>query len=167
MLYSLTNGATPKIDETTMIAETAQIIGNVEIGQGCSIWFGAVLRGDVNKIVIGDHSNVQDNCVVHVSEEHQVIIGDCVTIGHNAVLHSCKVENNCMIGIGSIILDGAVIMEGSIVGAGSVVPPGMIVPSNSLVMGVPARIVKQSTKEQAEGIKQHSSDYEQMWKKYY
>lgn len=131
-----------KIDNRTYVAKTARIIGSVVIGNECSIWENAVIRGDLNKIEIGDGSNVQDCCVIHTSPEHEVKIGKNVSIGHGAIVHGAIIEDDCIIGINSTILDGCHIGKGSIVAANAVVPLDTIIPPNSLAAGVPARIIK-------------------------
>jgi carbonic anhydrase/acetyltransferase-like protein (isoleucine patch superfamily) len=134
----------PVIADTCFVAETATVIGDVEIGPHCSVWYGAVIRGDVNSVRIGSHCNIQDNATLHVDRgRYSLSIGSRVTIGHNAVVHACVVEDDCLVGIGAVLLDGAVIGESSIVGAGAVVRPGTVVPPRSLLAGVPARIVRE------------------------
>jgi carbonic anhydrase/acetyltransferase-like protein (isoleucine patch superfamily) len=147
---------TPKIGENSWIAPSADIIGDVTIGKDCSIWFGTVIRGDVHKIVIGDRVSVQDLSMVHVthykkedqSDGHPTIIGDDVTIGHRVMLHGCEIKNACLIGMSATILDGAVIGEESIVGAGSLVTKNKIFPSRSLIMGSPAKVVRELTNDE-------------------
>lgn len=133
----------PKLDESVFIADGAKIIGDVTLHKNSSIWFNAVLRGDVSQIVIGENSNVQDNSTIHTDHNKPVILGKNVTIGHNCILHSCVVEDNTLIGMGSTILDCAVIGKGSIVGANSLVTGRTIIPPNSLVLGSPAKVVKE------------------------
>ncbi|NQT58925.1 MAG: gamma carbonic anhydrase family protein [Bacteroidetes bacterium] len=132
----------PKIAQSAFVFGSAVIIGQVSIGSGSSVWANAVIRGDIGTISIGENSNIQDNCVVHITEGLPVSIGDRVTVGHGAILHSCTVGNDCLIGMGSIILDKAVIGDNSMVGAGSLVTPGKTFPSNSLIMGSPAKVVR-------------------------
>lgn len=156
------NGLKPQIDPSCFVAETADIIGSVVIGEGSSVWYKAVLRGDVDGIVIGRRSNVQDTCVVHTHHGLPAIIGDDVTIGHSAIIHACTIEDNCLIGMGATILDGAVIGEGSIIGAGAVVPPGMQVPPRSQVVGIPAKVVKTLTQERVDGLIEHSRRYAEL-----
>ncbi len=134
---------TPRIHPKAFIAPTAVIIGDVEIAEGVSVWDGAVIRGDVSYIKIGKNSNIQDNAVIHVSHEIPTIIGENVTVGHLAMLHAATIENNVIIGINAVVLDNAVIGEGSIVGAGAVVTPNTKIPPKSLVLGIPAKVVKQ------------------------
>ncbi len=134
---------TPSIAPDAWVAPGAVVVGNVELGPQSSVWYGCVLRGDVNAIRIGARSNVQDSSVLHVTRErYETIVGDEVTIGHRAVVHGCTVGDGALIGIGAIVMDGAVVGEGALVGAGAVVTPGKTVPPRSLVMGTPARVVR-------------------------
>lgn len=133
----------PRIHETCFVASNATIIGDVMIGENCGVWPNAVIRGDQNSIRIGNGSNVQDCCVIHTDETHPVNIGRNVSIGHNAVIHGAYVENDCLIGMHATVLNGARIRKGSIVGANALVKNDMDVPENSLVLGVPGKVVKQ------------------------
>lgn len=133
------------------VAEDVSVIGDVEIGENASIWYGVVLRGDVEKIVIGDNTSIQDNSVAHCASGIPTIIGKNCVVGHNAIIHSCHVEDDCLIGMGAVLLDGCHIGKGSIVAAGCVVSPGKIVPPNSMVMGVPGRVVRELTEKETEG----------------
>lgn len=141
------NNIQPKISEDSYIAPNASVIGDVVIERGASIWFTAVLRGDVEKITIGENSNIQDNVSVHTSEHLPVVIGRGVTIGHNAVIHSCEIGDNTLIGMGAVVLDGAKIGKNCIIGAGALVRGGMEVPHGSMVLGMPA-VVKRSLREE-------------------
>ncbi len=132
----------PQISSSAFIAEGAAIAGDVTIGEEASVWFHTALRGDINRIVIGAGSNVQDGAVVHVADDYAAVVGQFVTIGHQATVHACTVEDEVLIGMGSIILDGAVIGARSIVGAQALVTGGMVAPPGSLVLGSPARVVK-------------------------
>jgi len=132
----------PAIHPTAFVAPSADIIGDVTLGEESSIWYGAVLRGDINRIEIGRGSNVQDNAVVHLADDYPANIGDWVTVGHGAIVHACEIGDEVLIGMGSIILDGAVIGARSLVGAGAVVTPGTIIPPGSMVLGTPARVVR-------------------------
>jgi gamma-carbonic anhydrase len=153
-------GKHPQIHPTAFIEESAQVIGDVSIGAHSSVWFGAVVRGDVYHIRIGERTNVQDGTVIHVSNgTHATILEDEVTVGHNVTLHGCYVERGCLIGIGSIILDGCRIGERSLVAAGALVSPGTVIPPRSLVMGVPARVKRQLTNAE-------DADLEVFWKNY-
>jgi len=135
-------GERPRIHPTAFIAPTASVMGDVTLGPDSSVWYGAVLRGDMAPIVIGAETCLQDGTIVHVDEEVPCLIGERVGVGHRVILHGCIVEPNCLIGMGSTLLNGVVIGEGSVVAAGAVIPEGMQVPSGSLVMGVPGRIVR-------------------------
>jgi len=158
MLYKFKKKS-PKIAENTFIAPGSHIIGDVEIAEHSSIWYNTVLRGDIKKIKIGKYSNIQDNSTVHVENNLGVEIGDYVTIGHNAVIHACKIGNNSLIGMNATILSGAEIGKGSIVGAGAVVPENTVIPPASLVLGIPAKVVRSITKEKIIELKQHALQY--------
>ena len=148
-------GFTPEIGDNTFLAETAVVIGDVVIGKDCSIWYGAVLRGDVNSIRLGDRVNVQDGAVIHTLYEKSVsILGDDVSVGHNAVIHGAKIENGALIGMGAIVLDHAVVGEGAIVAAGALVLGGTQVEPGSIYAGVPAKFVKKVDPEQSKEINQ-------------
>lgn len=152
-------GKMPNIDENCFVAESADIIGDVILEEKCSIWFGAVLRGDCNSIYIGKGSNIQDNCTVHVGHKESVEIGQYVTVGHNAVIHGCKIGNNSLIGMGAIILNNAEIGEGTIVAAGSLVPSNKKIPSGVLCMGSPAKVIRELTEGEKEYIRSASEFY--------
>ena len=140
------DGKAPQMHETSWVHEGAWVIGDVVLGEDCSVWPTAVLRGDMKRIVVGDHTNIQDGSVVHTTDSMcDTVIGHRVTVGHRAVLHSCIVEDDCLIGMGAIILDGAVIGKGSIVGAGALVTPRTQIPPRSMVLGSPARVVRETT----------------------
>lgn len=142
-------GQHPQIHPTAFVEDTAQIIGDVVIGAQSSVWFGAVVRGDVFHIRVGDRTNIQDGTVVHVSNgTHATILEDEVTVGHNVTLHGCHVGRGCLVGIGAIVMDGVVVGEKSLVAAGALLSPGTIVPPRSLVMGVPARVKRPLTDEE-------------------
>lgn len=136
-------GQAPAVDEKTFVADGARVIGKVTLKEFASVWFNSVVRGDVNRIEIGRYSNIQDNSVVHVADDYPCIIGDFVTVGHNCVLHACTIEEHCLIGMGAVILNGAVIGKGSIVAAGAVVRERQIIPPHSLVVGLPAKVIKE------------------------
>jgi carbonic anhydrase/acetyltransferase-like protein (isoleucine patch superfamily) len=132
----------------------------VEIGADSSLWFGAIVRGDVNSIRIGARTNVQDHSVVHVTNRtHPTSIGDDVTLGHRVTLHGCTVKDRCIIGIGAVILDGAVVGEESMVAAGTLVPPGMVVPPRTLVMGSPAKVKRELTPAEVAHLRQSAENY--------
>lgn len=136
-------GNKPQLDRPAFIAPSADIIGNVSVGEGASVWYNATVRGDVAPITIGRGSNVQDNCCLHVDYELGCHLGEYVTVGHSVTLHACTVGDKCLIGMGAVVLDGAVVGHGSIVGAHALVTKGSIIPPNSLVLGAPAKVVKQ------------------------
>ena len=157
----------PIVGEKSWIAPSADVIGNVTIGKDCSIWFGTVIRGDVHKIVIGDRTSVQDLSMVHVthhkkddmSDGNPTIIGNDVTIGHQVMLHGCTIEDACLIGMSSTILDGAVIGKESIVGARSLVTKNKVFPPRSLIMGSPAKVVRELTDEEVEELYNSATRY--------
>lgn len=154
-------GFTPKIGDNCYLAETAAIIGDVTMGDNCSIWFSTVLRGDVNSITIGNNVNIQDGAVVHtLYQRSKTTIGDNVSIGHNATVHGATIESNCLIGMGATILDNAVAESGAIVAANALVTSGMRVESGWIYAGVPAKKIKEVSKEQQEDIvKRIANDY--------
>ena len=150
----------PRLGTRVFIADNAAVIGDVELGDDCSIWFGTTVRGDVNAIRIGRNTNVQDNCTIHVTHlDWPTTIGDNVTIGHGAIVHGCTVHDGALIGMGSRVLDGAVVGESAMVGAGALVPPGMHVPPRTLVVGVPARVKRPLTDDELAHL-------ERSWKNY-
>ena len=143
----------PRIHPSAYIDESAQIIGDVHIGEQSSVWCNAVLRGDMYYIRVGDRSNIQDNCVVHTrTGEYPTILEDEVTVGHSVTLHGCYVEHGALVGIGSIVLDDARIGAQSLIAAGSLISPGTVIPPRSLVMGVPGRVKRPLTDEEVEGL---------------
>lgn len=148
MLIRAFQGRSPVIDPSARLAENAAVIGDVSLGENVTVWYGAVLRGDVGAILVGKGSNIQDNCVFHCGLESPTTVGENVIVGHGAILHSCTVGDNCLIGMGATLLDGCVIGEGSIIGAGALVPPGKVIPPRSMVMGVPGRVVRAVTEEE-------------------
>ena len=150
----------PQIGENVYISENAIVIGNVNIGNHVNIWFGSTIRGDVHFIKIGDRTNIQDNSVVHVTESQSpTTIGSGVTVGHGSIIHGCKIEDDCLIGMGSIIMDDALIGEGSLIGAGSLIPPKMQIPENSLVIGSPGKIIRKVSKNERKMILERSQEY--------
>ena len=156
----------PKIHENTFIANSADIIGNVEIFENVSIWFGAVLRGDVEKIVVGKNSNIQDNSTVHTDFGIPCIIGENVTVGHNVVLHSCNISDNVIVGMGSTILNGAKIAKNCLVGANSLVTHKLEYEEGMLILGNPAKIVRILTDEEIEHIIKNANHYVENAKRY-
>ncbi|MEM1057665.1 MAG: gamma carbonic anhydrase family protein [Verrucomicrobiota bacterium] len=133
----------PRIDPTAWVSRQAYVSGDVELGPGASVWPMCVLRGDINRIVVGAGSNIQDGSIVHLADDYGVTIGPHVTIGHGAIIHACEVRDGALIGMGATILDGAVIGENSIIGARALVPLGMEVPPNSMVLGLPGKVVRE------------------------
>lgn len=154
------HGVKPTVPKSCLIEETAVVIGEVVMGEDCSVWFNAVIRGDVNYIRIGERTNVQDLCTLHVTHDtHPLIIGNDVTIGHNVVLHGCTIQDRVLVGMGAIIMDGAVIGEDSVVGAGALVVEGTIVPPKSLILGAPAKVKRPVTDEELAWIKESAENY--------
>ena len=161
------NDIHPKIDATAFVADDAIIIGDVEIGEDASVWFGSVVRGDVNFIRIGARTNIQDMTVIHVSSKtHSTILEDEITVGHNVTLHGCHVEHGCLIGIGAILLDGVRVGRNSLVAAGSLLTPGTQIPPNSLVMGSPAKVKRELTDDELAYLDQSWRNYVELKKHY-
>ncbi len=153
-------GARPRIAPGAYVDQSAQVIGDVEIGERSSVWMCAVVRGDVHFIRIGTETNIQDNSVLHVYRvEHPLVLGDRVTVGHSVTLHGCTIESDCLIGMGAVILNGARIGWGSIIAAGAVVTEGTIVPPKSLFMGMPARFKRQLGDDDLQVIRRHAANY--------
>ncbi|WP_440951938.1 gamma carbonic anhydrase family protein [Methanococcoides sp. FTZ1] len=159
-------GKEPLISETAFVADSADIIGNVIVGEGSSIWFNAVIRGDLDRIHIGNRTSIQDNAMIHTDPPHGVEIGDDVSIGHGAVLHSCKIGNNVLIGMNSTVLCGVEIGENSIIGANALVPSGMIIPPNSVITGVPGRIRREVTPDDIAMINENAALYVELAAEY-
>jgi carbonic anhydrase/acetyltransferase-like protein (isoleucine patch superfamily) len=149
----------PKLGKGVYIAETAVVLGDVTIGAHSSVWYGAVLRGDINRIVVGHHTNIQDNAVLHLSDVLPCILGNRVTVGHSAIVHACKIGDEVLVGMGAVILDGAVIGKQSIIGAKALVTQGMKIPPGSLVLGAPAKVVRKLTKKERAGLKWWAEHY--------
>ena len=153
-------GVLPVIPKSAFIEETAVVIGDVVMGEDCSVWFHAVVRGDVNYIRLGDRTNVQDLCVLHVTHDtHPLVIGSDVTIGHHVVLHGCMVKDRVLIGMGAIIMDGAVIGEDCVVGAGALITENTNVPARSLVLGSPAKVKRPVTDKELAWIRESAQNY--------
>ncbi|GBF78683.1 gamma carbonic anhydrase family protein [Aphanothece sacrum] len=150
----------PDVSQAAFIAPNAVVVGQVSIAQGVSVWYGAVVRADVEKIVIGAHTNIQDGAILHGDPGKITCLEDCVTIGHRAVIHSAHVERGCLIGIGAVILDGVRVGQGSLIGAGAIVNKD--VPPRSLVVGVPARRVRDISDEEAQQLIEHALRYEKL-----
>lgn len=167
-LIKSVRGFTPQIGDNCYLSETATIIGDVTIGNDCSVWYSAVLRGDVNSIRIGNQVNIQDGAVLHTLYERSVIeIGNNVTVAHNAVVHGAKIFDNVLIGIGAVVLDHAVINENSIVAAGAVVLSNTVIESNSVYGGNPAKKIKEISSEQSKGIIERIAESYKMYANWY
>jgi carbonic anhydrase/acetyltransferase-like protein (isoleucine patch superfamily) len=154
------------IYDSCFVAENATLIGQVTLRKNVNIWYGAVLRGDDHYISIGENTNIQDNCVIHIDHDFPTIIGDDVTVGHGAIVHACKVGNNVLIGMGAIVLNGAEIGDNVIIAAGSLVPPGKKIPSNTLVMGSPAKVTRELTEQNISDIRDSAMYYAELANKY-
>ena len=159
-------GKKPVIGENTFVAENAALIGDVTLGSGANIWYGAVLRADENSIVIGENSNVQDNATVHVSKSCPAVLGKNVTVGHNAIVHGCTVGDGTMIGMGACVLNGAVIGKGCLIGAGALIKENQVIPDGSLCVGVPAKIVRQLDEEGKKKILANAELYVSLAREY-
>lgn len=149
----------PTIHRTAWVAPNATILGDVTLGEESSVWYGAVLRGDINRIVIGPRSNVQDGSVVHLADDLPTLVGELVTVGHKAILHACTVDDEVLVGMGAIILDGAEIGARSIIGAGALITSGKKIPPGSLVLGSPAKVVRALTLEEQAGLRAWADKY--------
>ncbi|MFJ3530207.1 gamma carbonic anhydrase family protein [Streptomyces sp. NPDC090132] len=163
-LITAMGGQEPDIDPSAFTAPTSVVIGEVTMAAGSSVWYHAVLRADCGPIVIGAGSNIQDNCSVHVDPGFPVTVGERVSVGHNAVLHGCTVEDDVLIGMGATVLNGAHIGTGSLVATQALVPQGMRVPPGSLVAGVPAKVKRQLTQEELDGVKFNAVGYVELAK---
>jgi carbonic anhydrase/acetyltransferase-like protein (isoleucine patch superfamily) len=153
-------GVKPRVGQRVYVDPSAQVIGDVELGDHASVWMNAVVRGDVHSIRIGPHSNIQDNCVVHVFKAlHPTVLADHVTVGHSVTLHGCTIGSYCLIGMGATILNGATIGDNSIVAAGTLIPEGMQVPAGSLVMGLPGKVRRPVTDEERASIRVYAQNY--------
>ena len=167
-LIKSVRGFTPQIGENCYLAENATVVGDVAMGQGCSIWFNAVLRGDVNSIRIGNHVNIQDGAVLHTLYQKSTIeIGDYVSVGHNVTIHGATVKDYALIGMGATVLDGAVVGEGAIVAAGALVLSNTIIEPNTIWAGVPAKFVKKVDPQQAKDINQRIAHNYAMYASWY
>lgn len=157
----------PKVHETAFVTDDAIVIGDVEIGEDASVWFGSIVRGDVNFVRIGARTNIQDGTIIHVSSKtHSTVLEDEITVGHRVTLHGCHVESGCLIGIGAILLDGVRVGRQSLVAAGSLLTPGTIIPPNSLVMGSPAKVKRQLTADELAYLDKSWRNYVELKKHY-
>lgn len=157
-LYSI-DGNSPSLGESVYISESADVIGRVTLGDHASVWFGSVVRADINDIVIGSETNIQDLSVLHVVHKLPLIIGKQVTVGHKVTLHACEIEDNCLIGMGAIVLDGVKVGRNSVVAAGSVLPPGKVYPAGVLILGNPGKVIRELTDEELNQYGQHYKSY--------
>ncbi|MFI6848283.1 gamma carbonic anhydrase family protein [Kitasatospora sp. NBC_00085] len=158
-LIAAVGGRVPAVDPSAFVAPNAVVVGDVTVAAGASVWYGAVIRGDAESIRIGEGSNIQDNCTLHADQGFPLVIGERISVGHNAVLHGCTIEDDVLVGMNSTVLNGARIGSGSLVAAGAVVPQGMEVPPGSLVAGVPAKVRRELTEEERAGIKFNGEGY--------
>lgn len=149
----------PKLGKGVYIANRAVVLGDVTLGDHSSVWYNAVLRGDINRIVIGHHTNIQDNAVLHLADDFACVLGNYVTVGHSAIVHACKIGDEVLVGMGATILDGAVIGKQSIIGANALVTQGAKIPPGSLVLGAPARVVRKLTPKERAGLKYWATKY--------
>jgi carbonic anhydrase/acetyltransferase-like protein (isoleucine patch superfamily) len=157
-IYKL-DDVSPSLSEGVFIADSADVVGNVSVGENANLWFGVVARGDVNSITVGENTNIQDLTMLHVTEDLPLVVGRNVSVGHGAILHACIIEDSCLIGMGAIILDGAHISKNSVVAGGSVVPPGKKYPENSMIMGNPAKVVRELRADEIEKYSNHYKSY--------
>jgi gamma-carbonic anhydrase len=149
----------PSIHPSAFIAPNAVLLGDVTIGKDASVWYNTVLRGDINRIVVGEGSNIQDGSVLHLTAERGCFVGSYVTVGHMAMLHACTIADECLIGMGAVVLDGAEIGERCIIGAGALVTQGKIIPPGSMVLGSPAKVVRSLTEEELSGLREWAGRY--------
>lgn len=149
----------PVLGRGVYIAQTAVVLGDVTLGDHSSVWYHAVLRGDINRIVVGHHTNIQDHAVLHLADDYACVLGNYVTVGHSAIVHACTVGDECLVGMGAVILDGAVIGEQSLIGARALVTQRTQIPPGSLVMGSPAKVVRALTAEERGGLKHWAEKY--------
>ncbi|MDO5089460.1 MAG: gamma carbonic anhydrase family protein [Leptotrichiaceae bacterium] len=166
MIYEL-DGISPVIGKEVFIAESADVIGNVELRDRVNIWFGAVLRGDVEKIAVGKNSNVQDNCTIHTDLGYPCIIGENVTVGHNVILHGCEVSDNVIVGMGSTLLNGVRIASDCLIGANSLVTDKIPYEKGVLILGSPAKIIRKLTDEEIAHIRKNAEHYAENGKKFH
>lgn len=152
-------GKQPQLGRDVFVAESAQLIGDVTVGETSSIWFGSVLRGDINRVVIGHHTNIQDLSLCHVADEQACVVGNYVTVGHRAILHGCAVQDEVLIGMGAVLMNGVVVGAQSIIGAAALLTEGLEVPPGSLVYGSPAKVVSRLGEKERLAIKSWAEKY--------
>jgi len=149
----------PRLGKGVYLARTAVVVGDVKLGDHASVWYGAVLRGDINRIVVGHRTNIQDNAVLHLADDFPCVLGNYVTVGHSAIVHACKIGDEVLIGMGAIVLDGAVVGKQSLIGAKALVTQGTKIPPGSLVLGAPAKVVRKLTSKERAGLKWWAQKY--------
>ncbi|HTI97895.1 MAG TPA: gamma carbonic anhydrase family protein [Dongiaceae bacterium] len=149
----------PRLGKNVYLAKTAVVVGDVKLGAHSSVWYNAVLRGDINRIVVGHHSNIQDNAVLHLADNYGCILGNWVTVGHSAIVHACTVGDEVLVGMGAVILDGAMVGKQSLIGAKALVTQGMKIPPGSLVLGAPAKVVRALTPKERAHLKWWAQKY--------
>ena len=149
----------PVLGKGVYIARGAVVVGDVTLGDGASVWYNVVLSGDINRIVVGDHTNIQDNSVVHLADDFPCVLGSYVTVGHSAIVHACSIGNECLIGMGAVVLDGAEIGDQCLIGARALVTQHVSIPAGSLVLGSPAKVVRALSKEERGGLKHWADKY--------
>ena len=149
----------PKLGQGVYIASGAVVLGDVKLGNHSSVWYNAVVRGDINRIVVGHHTNIQDNAVLHLADDFPCLIGNYVTVGHSAIVHACQLGDEVLVGMGAVILDGAVVGAQSLIGASALVTQGMKIPPGSLVLGAPAKIVRVLSRQERAGLKYWAAKY--------
>jgi gamma-carbonic anhydrase len=153
--------AQPKLGRSVYLAKSAVVIGDVTMGDYSSVWYNAVVRGDINRIVIGKGTNIQDNAVVHLADDYPCILGEYVTVGHSAIVHACTIGNEVLVGMGAVVLDGAVVGDQCLIGAKALVPGGMKIPAGSMVLGTPAKVARMLSPEERAGLKHWAEKYVQ------
>lgn len=153
----------PVLHEYSFVAETASVMGDVKLGEGSSIWYGAVARGDIESITIGKYSNIQDNASIHTETDIPTTIGDYTVVGHNAIVHGSTVGDNVLVGMGAILLNKSVIGDNCIIGAGALITEGKEIPPNSMVLGAPGKIIRQVTEDEIQAIRKNAMRYYDLW----
>ncbi|WP_297964288.1 gamma carbonic anhydrase family protein [uncultured Anaerovibrio sp.] len=156
----------PELGENVFVAPNAAVVGDVTIGDNSSVWFSSVIRGDINKVVIGNNTNIQDNCTIHTMWDTPTIIGNNVTIGHNVVLHCSKISDNCLIGTGTVIMGYTEIGENCIIGANSFIPQNKKIPANSMVYGNPAKLIRPLTEEEMNALRESADAHRDLARMY-